>query len=72
MNAAAVVIQTERTQFSLQIERTPEKQAIEILAAQGADEPFDEWMRYGNIGNRLELVDFKCAQVGEPTVEAEE
>lgn len=72
MNATAVVIDSERFQILLQIERIPEKQAIEILAAQGADQPFDEWMRYGNIGNRLDFVNFEYPQVREPSVEAEE
>jgi hypothetical protein len=44
MNATAVVIETERPQLSLQIERIPEKQATKILAAQGANQPSGERM----------------------------
>jgi hypothetical protein len=61
MNASAVVIETERQQLSLQIERIPEKHAIEILAAQSADQPFHKRMGSGYVGNRLDLVNFEYA-----------
>ena len=48
MDAVAVVIDTERFQLVLQIKRIPEEHAIEILATQGTDQPFDERMRHGN------------------------
>ena len=51
MNATAVVIEAVRLQLALQIERIPKEYAIEILSAEGPDEPFDKWMRHGNIGN---------------------
>ena len=63
MNATAVVIEAVRLQLSLQIKRIPKEDAIEILSAQGADEPFDKWMRHGNMGNGLDFVNFKYAQI---------
>ena len=64
MNATAVVVvEAVRLQLSLQIERIPKEDAIEILAAQSADESFHKWMRHGNMGNELDLVNFKYAQI---------
>ena len=61
MNATAIVIEGVSPQLSLQIKRIPKECAIEILSAQSADEPFDKWMRHRNIGNGLDLVNFKYA-----------
>lgn len=72
MDAVAVVIDTERVQLVLEIKRIPEERTIEILATQGADQPFDERMRHGNMGNRFDLVDFKYTQMREPSVEAKQ
>ena len=63
MDAVAVVIDTERFQLSLQIKRIPKEYAIEILAAQGTDQPFHKRMRYRYVGNRFNLVDIKYAQI---------
>ena len=63
MNATAVVIVAVRLQLALQIKRIPKEDAIEILSAQGADEPFDKWMRHGRVGNGLDFVDFKYAPI---------
>jgi hypothetical protein len=53
MDAIHVVVVFERLQFSLQVARGPKEQTIQILAAEGRDEPFNEWMRLGNLGHRL-------------------
>ena len=63
MNATAVVITTELPQLSLQIKRIPKEYAIKILSAQGPDQPLHKRMRSGNVGNGLDLVDFKYAQI---------
>ena len=70
MNATAVVIEAECLQLSLQIERVPEERAIEKLAAKGADQTFRKRMRKRHMRNRLDLVDFEYAQVGEPAMKA--
>ena len=72
MNTTAVVIVAEFLQLPLQIERIPEEQAIEMLAANGADQSFHKWMRGRHIRNRLDLVDFEDAQVGEPAMKAKQ
>ena len=56
MDAVAALIDTERIQLSLQIKRIPDENAIKILAAQGADQPFDEGMPHGIMGKRLDPI----------------
>ena len=72
MNTTAVVTAAEFLQFPLHVERIPEEQAIEKLAANGADQPFHKRMRNWYVGNRLDLVDLKHAQVGEPAVKTKQ
>ena len=72
MHAMRVVIIGERAQLPRQVDRVPEKHVIEIFAADGADQPFNERMRNRRVRNRLDLLDREDAQVGQPTVEAEQ
>ncbi len=51
-----VVIIRECAQLSRQVDRVPEEQVIEIFAADGADQPFNERMRNRGVRNRLDLV----------------
>jgi len=67
-----VVIIRERFQLSRQVDRAPEEQVIEIFAADGANQPFNERMRNRRVRNRLDLLDRADAQVGQPPVEAEQ
>ncbi len=72
MNAMGVVVLSERSQLTRQVDRVPEEHAIEILAPDRSDQSFDERMRGRSIRNRLDLVDLKDPQVGEPAVEAKQ
>lgn len=67
-----VVIIREGVQLSRQVDRVPEEHVIEIFAADGADQPFNERVRDRGVRNRLDLLDLADAQVGEPAVEAKE
>lgn len=67
-----VVIIREGVQLSRQVDRVPEEHVIEIFAAHGADQPFNERVRDRGVRNRLDLLDLADAQVGEPAVEAKE
>ena len=67
-----VVIIRECVQLSRQVDRVPEEHVIEIFAADGADQPLNERMRNWRVRNRLDLLDREDAQVGEPTVKAEQ
>jgi len=53
MNATVVVIDPERFQLALLVERIPEKDVIEILAANCADYTFHKRMRNRRMRNRL-------------------
>ena len=66
MNPTTVVIAAEFQQLALQIERIPEEQAIEKLAANGIDQPFHKRMRHRHMGNCLDFLDFEDAQIGQP------
>src|SRR5712691_110681 len=67
-----VVIIPEFIQLLREVDRVPEEHAVEIFAANGADQPFDERMRNRNVGNRLDLLGLEYTEVGEPTVETEQ
>ena len=72
MHAMCVVIVSEFSQLPGEIGDVPEEHAIEKLAPNRPDQPFDERMRHRGVGDRLDLLDLEYAQVGEPTVEAEQ
>lgn len=46
MNAMAVVVIPERLQLSLQIDRVPEEDAVQVLAPDRADQTLNERMRH--------------------------
>ena len=60
------------SQLPLEVGSVPEKHAIQVLAPNRADQPFDERMRNRRIRNRLDLLDFEDAQIGKPTVKAKQ
>src|SRR5207244_11253326 len=67
-----VVIISEFSQLPHEVGAVPEKYLIQILAPNGADQPFDERMRNRHIRKRLDLLDLEDAEVGEPTVKAKQ
>ena len=69
MHAMRVVKRLEFGKFSPQIRGTPEGHLVEILAPQGADEAFHEWVRDRRVGHGLDFIDFEYAQIGFPAVE---
>ena len=70
MNTVGVEIDLELGEFALQVQPIPEEYAIEVFAAEGSDQPFDERVRHWDVRNRLYLVDLDHAQVGEPPMKA--
>ena len=72
MNAMRVVVIPEFVQLPRQVHGVPEEYAIEVLAPDRADQPFDERMRNRSVRNRLDLLDLEDAQVGEPAVKAKQ
>src|SRR6266498_1690494 len=72
MNPIGVEIVSELSQLPREVHRVPEEQAVQVLAPDGADQALNEGMRNRGVGNRLDLVDLKDPQVGQPTVEAKQ
>ena len=72
MSTVGVVIVLVFVQLSRQVRGIPEEYAVKILAPDRSDQPFDKRMRDGSVRDRLDLFDLDHAQVGEPTVKAEE
>jgi hypothetical protein len=71
VHAVRVVVIRECVQLPRQVDRVPEEHVIEIFAADGANQPFNEWLRNRRVWNRLDLLDREDAQVGQPTMETE-
>ena len=72
MHASRVIVVFEQLQLSFQVVCSPKEQTIQILPADGPDEPFDKWMGPGNLGHRLHGFYSQDAQVGLPAVEPEQ
>jgi hypothetical protein len=72
VRATLVVIFSEFSQLAREVGNVPKKYAIQVLAPNRADQPFNERMRHRHVGNRSNLLDIEYPQVGEPTVEAEQ
>ena len=64
-----VEVGPEIERFVFQICRRPEQHVIQILASQGADEPFHEGMGQGNVGDGLDFCHLQNPQIGLPLVE---
>ena len=59
MHTMAVVVIPERLQLSLQIDRVPEEDAVQVLATDRADQTLNERMRSRCAGDGDQLVDGK-------------
>ena len=64
-----VEVGPEIEQFILQICTRPEQHVIQIFASNGANEPFHEGMRQGNVGDGLDFCHLQYPQIGLPLVE---
>ena len=64
-----IVVGPEIEQFILEICARPEHHMIQIFASNGADEPFHEGMRQGNVGDGLDFCYLQDPQIGLPLVE---
>jgi hypothetical protein len=69
MGAMVVEVGPEIEQFILQICTRPEQHVIQIFASNGANEPFHEGMRQGNVGDGLDFCHLQDPQIGLPLVE---
>src|SRR5205807_7339363 len=69
MRAMVVKVGPEIEQLVFEICRRPKQRMIQILASNGADQPFHKWMGQGNIGDGLDLCHLQYSQIGLPLVE---
>src|SRR5260370_35291038 len=69
MGAMMVVVVPEIEQFIFQIDSRPEQRVIQTFGSNGANEPFHEGMRQGNVGDSLDFCHLQDPQIGLPWVE---
>jgi hypothetical protein len=69
MGAIVVEVAPEIQQFILEICARPEQPVIQIFASNGANEPFHEGMRLGNVGDGLDFCHLQDPQIVLPLVE---
>jgi hypothetical protein len=72
VHASRVVVVFEQPQLSFQVVCSPNEQTIQILSAEGRDQPFDKGMGPGNQGHRLHRFHVQDPQIGLPAVELEQ
>jgi hypothetical protein len=72
MYAMGVEIDLELAELSFQVHGIPEEHTIEVFAAEGSNQPFNEWVGHRGVWNRLDLIDLEHAQVCEPPVKAKQ
>ena len=65
VNAMLVVISPELFQLSLQVDCVPDEHVVKKLSSNRPDQPFHERMGHGYVGDRLDLLHLKYAQVGD-------
>ena len=69
VNAICVVRNPELFQLSFQVDCVPDEHVVKKLSSDRPDQPFHERMGHGYVGDRLDLLDLKYAQVGAPSME---
>ena len=72
VRAPAVIIPLIQPELPLQILDIPKKQMIQILPAEGSDQPFDERMRPGNMRHRSHHLHPQHPEIGLPALELEQ
>jgi hypothetical protein len=69
MRAMAVIVILEIEELPLQISGRPEEGAIQAFAPNGANQPFNEWMRERHVRNGLDGLDVEDPQIRLPLME---
>src|SRR5262249_2270119 len=69
MRAVTVVIALEIEKLHLQIGGRPEKRVVQAFAPDGADQPFNTWMREGGGWDRLDFLHLKDPKIPLPLAE---
>ena len=69
MRAMAVIVILEIEELPLQISGRPEEGAIQAFAPNGANQPFNEWMRERHVRNGRDGLDVEDPQIRLPLME---
>lgn len=69
MDPVTVVIVLERSQLPVQVSDIPKQDLVEILTADGPDQPFDEGVRDRYLRYRFNLLDTQNSQVSPRSVQ---
>src|SRR5262249_8728803 len=69
MRAVAVVIALEIEELELQIGSRPEQCAVQAFAPNGADQPFNKWMRKRRVRNGLDFLYVQDPKIPLPSAE---
>jgi hypothetical protein len=64
-----VIVPLEIEELHLQVRGRPEESAVQTLAPNGANRPFNEWMRERHVRHRLDFLHVEDPQIRLPLVE---
>ena len=70
VDARFIIVGGESIELALKIQTSPEQDPVQVLSANGADQPFDERVGAGHEGYRLELVNFEYPQDRSPAMKS--
>ena len=71
VNTGMVVVLLEPGEFSFQVLRVPEEDAVKVFPPNGSNQSLYEGMRYRGIRDGLDFSDLENPQVGLPSVISE-
>ena len=72
MDAHVVVVAGKLAELALKIQTVPEHDVVQILSADSADQPFDEWVRAGHEGYGFDFFNLEHPQICSPAMESEQ
>jgi len=70
MRAMTVIVPLEIEELLLQIVGRPKERAVQTFAPNGANQPFDEWMRPRQVRHGLDRLHVEYPQIGLSLVES--
>jgi len=68
----SMVVASERVEFSVKVDRIPEKGMVQAFAPDGSDQSFHERVGHWDTGHRFDFLDLQNSQVCAPSVKSEQ